>query len=108
MLESVIYISAINAFILKLLSKYGMFYNDAKYFKDFTLEVFSKMTTFHKWLSKFLVCVPCRFFFFFSIWQTWILTYFYGWHDKYFGLPFFIAVLSSFFFRIINPNYEEN
>lgn len=108
MLETIIYISAINAFILKLLSKYGMLYNDAKYLKDFILEIFAKMTMFHKWLGKFLVCVPCRMFWFFASWQTVLICYHYGWQDKFAGLPFFIAVLSTFFFRIINPNYEEN
>ena len=91
---------------MKLMSKRGLLYKDTKYFKEFILEIFWRNTP--NCIDKFLRCVPCRMFWFCGIPQTILLIYIYGDSQKNIFIPFIIAIFSSFFYVIINPNHEEN
>lgn len=106
MLEIVIFLAALNAFLMKLMSKKGLLYKDAKYFKEWFLEIFWRKTPDR--LDTMLRCVPCRMFWFCGLPQTFIYYTIYGYSNKEILLPFVIAVLSSFFYVIINPNHEDN
>ena len=91
---------------MKLMSKKGLLYKDIKYFKEFILEIFWRKTP--DKIDKFLRCVPCRMFWFCGIPQTIFLIYYFVYFLKIIFFPFVIAVFSSFFYVIINPNHEEN
>jgi hypothetical protein len=106
MLETIVYLAAFNAYLMKLMSKRGLLYKDTKYFKEFVLEIFWRKTP--NQLDKFLRCVPCRMVWFCGLPQTIIYSYFVEYDAPILFMPLTIGVVSSFFYVIINPNHEEN
>lgn len=94
---------------MKLLSKKGLFYSEAKYFKDWLFELFFQKKPIPKKLEQFSKCNPCRFVVFCGFPQTILLGLYNGFPDelKYIFAPFLIGVVSSYFYMIINPNHEE-
>lgn len=105
MLEVILYFSAFNAFLMKILSKGGLIYKDARYFKEWFLGFFKYPP---QRLVKFTKCVPCRMTILLGLPQTAVMFLIYGdcWQIPL--APFLIGVLSSFMYVVINPNHEEN
>ena len=91
---------------MKVLSKKGLLYADAKYFKEWFLQIFWK--TAPERVIKFTKCVPCRMTILLAVPQTVILGYWFGWGIWLALWPFAIGIMSSLFYTIINPNHEEN
>lgn len=106
MLTKILILSCMNAFIMKVLSKKGLFYKPAKSTKEVVLSFLWDRVP--DKVLQFTKCVPCRMTILLGLPEVIAISAFYGYNHWQILAVFVIGVLSTLCFTIIHPNYEEN
>lgn len=106
-MKTILIICSFNAYLMKLLSKYGLFYEQAKKFKKFVIRnIFPYQVP--KSFDKAMKCMPCKMF-----WLSFIECYIYfliNWKISLNGLfmPFVLGAISVIIYTFLNPRHEDS
>jgi hypothetical protein len=105
MIELLFYIACFNAFLLKLITREGLFYKQGNGIRVFILNQLPD-TKFKDIIRKWFKCYPCRFFIL-SVFESLVLAaiYFLSW--KMVVAPFVIACISTILLTFIKPGWQN-